>query len=180
MTDLAALFDEAWQMLEDGVRDRAAAARLPVLATAGLNGGAEARMVVLRAADRQAARLEVHTDALSGKAAELAADPRATLVVWDPGAALQLRLRVRATLLPGDPQRWEAVPGLARAAYGGTPPPGTPLGQPSDWQAAPRIERHLALLLDLEALEVLHLGVALHRRARFEASSGWQGHWIAP
>ncbi len=180
MTELSDLHARAWELLEAGLHDRDAPARLPVLATAGLGGGAEARTVVLRGADRAAARLEVHTDALSGKAAELARDPQATLLVWDAGEMLQLRARVRVTLLPGDPQRWQAIPGLARAAYGGTPPPGAGLADPRDWRAEPVISRHLALLCDLGELEVLHLGADLHRRALFAAGDGWAGRWLAP
>ncbi|WP_172329379.1 pyridoxamine 5'-phosphate oxidase family protein [Mangrovicoccus sp. HB161399] len=180
MTELAELWGRAWDMLEAGLSQRDAPARLPVLATAGLGGGAEARMVVLRGADRAARRLEVHTDAASGKAAELARDPAATLLVWDPDAMLQLRLRVQVTLLPGDPRRWEAVPELSRAAYGGQPPPGVPLEHPGDWTAAPVISRHLALVCDLRVLEVLHLGRDLHRRARFSAGDSWLGGWVAP
>ncbi|WP_145963003.1 hypothetical protein [Mangrovicoccus ximenensis] len=72
------------------------------------------------------------------------------------------------------------VPGLARAAYGGTPPPGTALADPGEWRAAPVISRHLALLCDLSELEVLHLGADLHRRAVFAARDGWAGRWLAP
>ncbi|MBE3638457.1 PNPOx family protein [Mangrovicoccus algicola] len=180
MTDLARLWDTAWGLLEAALSDRAAPARLPVLATAGLEGGASARVVVLRGADRAARRLEIHADAASLKAAELARDPAATLLVWDPARQMQLRLQVRVGLLAGDPGRWQAVPELARAAYGGTPPPGTPLADPADWHADPVITRHLALICDLQALEILHLEAQPHRRALFRAETGWQGGWIAP
>ena len=49
---LAATLDRAWAMLAAGVADRTAPARHPVLATVGRGGGAEARVVVLRGADR--------------------------------------------------------------------------------------------------------------------------------
>ena len=53
--------NDVWQRLGRGVADRKAPARHPVLATVGKNGG-EARMVVLRGADRATGCLEVHTD----------------------------------------------------------------------------------------------------------------------
>ncbi|MEL7117744.1 MAG: pyridoxamine 5'-phosphate oxidase family protein, partial [Pseudomonadota bacterium] len=80
---LADRLSDAWQRLLLGVTDRDAPARHLMVATVGRSGGAEARMVVLRAVDPTAARLAFHTDAASGKIAELALDPRISLIVWD-------------------------------------------------------------------------------------------------
>lgn len=83
---------EIWQHL--AVRN--GAWRQPVLASAIPGGGADARVVVLRAADPGARELVFYTDARSAKVAQLDADPDACLVVYDDERRLQVRLYGRA------------------------------------------------------------------------------------
>lgn len=178
--DLGATWNMAWDQWDRGATDRDAAARHPVLATAGLAGGAEARTVVLRDVDRGARRLTVFTDAASGKVAELAADPKATLLVWDAANGLQMRARLTMRLAGPDLDRWSRMHGGARAVYGGDPAPGTRIGQPEDWQGMPDPARFMVLEGTLEVLETLHVGDRQQRRARFAAEDGWRGGWLAP
>ena len=91
--DLSAFLDLGWQRLSRGVADRKAAARHPVFATVSPDGMPEARTIVLRAADRETATLEVHTDGGSGKIRSLQAHPVAQLHVWDE----RVKLLIRAT-----------------------------------------------------------------------------------
>jgi hypothetical protein len=135
---------------------------------------------VLRSADRGAASLGLHTDGASGKVAELAADPRATLHVWDPRGRLQLRLRCVVSVRPGTDAEWGRVPDPSRRAYGGTPPPGRPIPAPDAYD--PRIERDRFTVLDarIEEIDILHLGEERHLRALFRRHDGWRGGWLAP
>ena len=179
--DLDTALDEVWRRLERGVADRKAAARHPVLATQGLGGFAEARTVVLRAADRGAARLTLHTDAASGKMAEIRAQPGATLLVWEEKARLQIRLRVTVSIAPEAEAEaaWARVPDPSRRVYRSLPPPGEPIPDPEG--AAEGEESRFTLLhCRIAEIETLHLGEARHRRALFRASDGWQGQWLAP
>lgn len=180
LTSLAGLWDAAWAMLERGATDRTAPARFLGLASVGQDGGAEARLVVLRDLSRAARTLTMYTDSASAKVAELRADPRATLLAWDPAQALQVRLRVNVNARPGASSDWNALPDPMRAAYGGTPPPGTPIAAPEDWQARPDPARFTILTADLRQMEILHLGVDQHRRANFIPEDDWSGRWIAP
>jgi hypothetical protein len=95
---------------------------------------------------------------------------------------LQLRLRATAAILTGEAVAdiWRAVPEEARTNYGGAPPPGTPLDDPSEHE--PRIEpaRFAVVRCTLGEIETLHLGSDRHRRARFRADEDWQGVWLAP
>jgi pyridoxine/pyridoxamine 5'-phosphate oxidase len=174
------LLEAAWQRLGRGVADRRAAARHPVLATQGRDGGGEARVVVLRAARRAEGRLEVHTDAASTKVAELAAEPRATLLVWDARAQLQLRLRARVTAEPGPAAAWARMPQSARLAYGGSPPPGAEIPAPEAYAPAAEPDRFTCLACHLTEIEVLELGRDRHRRAVFRRDADWAGRWLAP
>ena len=178
MTDLAATLATAWATLDAGVGDRAAPARHVVLATTGTDGP-EARLLVLRATDRSAGTLTLWTDAATAKAADLARDPRAALLVWDPDARLQIRLRARIALRPGTPAEWNALPPAARALYGGTPLPGHPLAAPAAHRPEPDPARFAILTATVNEIETLRLADP-HERARFTRSDGFAGAWLAP
>ncbi|MBC8165349.1 MAG: pyridoxamine 5'-phosphate oxidase family protein [Bryobacteraceae bacterium] len=109
--DLTQLFDEVWTRVTRGVHDRHAPARHPTLATVTPDGRPQARTVVLRAADKVAGTVHVHTDLQSGKVRDLRATPFAALHVWDASAHLQLRLEAQVTILTGPDVAaiWERV-----------------------------------------------------------------------
>ena len=173
---LTGLFETIWQHLSRGSADRHHPARHPTLATIGPDGP-ELRSLVLRRADRSGALLELHTDAASPKAAQIAADPRVALHVWLPKPRLQIRARALATLAPGDPALFANLPPEAQANYGG-PAPGSPLsGDFASTTGDPaRFTRILCQLTEIDAL----LLTDPHRRARYRADADWQGAWIAP
>lgn len=172
---LEATLDAVWTQIARGVTDRTAPARQLVLATVG-ERGAEARMVVLRGADRAARTLEIHTDAASAKVAELKANPKATLLIWDQLTDLQIRIRVNVTVKIGEPYSWARVPTAARDVYGGAPTPGQPIDDPTDFSPSPDVTRFAVLTCQIREIETLELA-SPHRRARFrDATQGW----IAP
>lgn len=173
---LAATLATAWATLAAGPSDRAAPARHIVLATTGAEGP-EARLLVLRGADRAAATLTLHTDTATAKVRELGADPRAALLVWDPVARFQIRLRARIALRPGTPEEWAAV--REPAVYGGAPTPGTPIPEPSAHAATPDPARFTVLTATIHEIETLRLGQP-HERARFTRADGFAGRWLAP
>ncbi|MCR9085903.1 MAG: pyridoxamine 5'-phosphate oxidase family protein [Rhodobacteraceae bacterium] len=174
------LLAKAWTLLARGVTDRLAAARHPVLATVSPEGWADARTVVLRGAVAESALLTVHTDSASDKVAALRANPRCALLVWDAKAQLQIRIRARARITPGDAKTWAELPDGARQVYGGTPPSGTSLSVPENHVPGPDLARFAVLDCQAEEIDLLHLGRDRHRRARYARVDGWHGQWIAP
>lgn len=180
--DLDEMHDAVWRMLERGVADRRSPARHPVLATAGLEGGAEARVVVLRAASREDAVLEVHTDSGSAKIGELARDPGATLLVWDQKAHLQIRVKARMEILKGAgaAQVWARVPEASRGVYGVVPPPGREIPLPDAFEPGSDPDRFAVLTARAEAIDVVYLGDTGHRRALYRGADNWHGVWLAP
>lgn len=180
-TTLAALHDAVWARLVRGVHDRHAPARHPTLATVSPEAAPQVRTVVLRAADPANARLHVHTDLRSAKIADLRARPLAALHVWDKGAHLQMRLSARATILTGEAvaDLWARLPEPARLPYGGTPPPGHALPDALAYDKTPDPAVFAVLQLDVDAMDILHLGPS-HRRALYARADGWEGHWSAP
>jgi len=178
---LDTLLTEVWQRLTRAIHDRRAAARHPTLATVSADGWPEARTVVLRAADRAGAFLQVYTDLRSAKVADLRANPRAALHIWDKSAHLQARLRTEVTILSGAETAalWERLSAPARLAYANTPGPGLPIQDALGYRQNPDPAHFAVLKLAVQEMDVLHLGPE-HRRALYRSAAGWAGQWVAP
>ncbi len=178
----AGMLDEVWRQLTRGVADAKAPARHPVLATVSSDGLPEARTVVLRAAERSAARIEIHTDLNSAKIGALRHQPMAALHVWAPRARLQIRAGVSVTIRSGDAvaDMWARLPDGARGNYGVTPAPGTPIADETGFSREADPAAFAVLDGALQWIEALHLGRTLHRRVLFQAEAGWTGQWLAP
>jgi len=178
---LEGLFAQVWQRLVRGVADRRAPARHPTFATVSPNGWPEARTVVLRAADKAAAMLDIHTDLHSAKVASLSANTRAALHIWEASAHLQIRLAVSVTILSGDAvaAMWAKVPDPSRQSYGTRPPPGTPIADALAYDKPADPASFAVLRCAVLAMDVVHLGPQ-HRRAAFGRADGWAGQWLAP
>jgi len=173
MSDPAQLLDMTWTALIRGKADRRHPARHPTLASIGPNGP-EMRTLVLRGADRDTATLELHTDALSPKVAQIAADARVALHVWVPNQRLQIRARATAEILPGDPALFASLPDFAKANYAGPIPGATPDSDTPDTAAEARFTRIRCTLTEIDVL----LLSEPHQRALFKGPD-WEGQWIA-
>ena len=180
-SDLPQLYAEVWARLTRGVHDRHAPARHPTLATVTPDGRPQARTVVLRAADKTAGSLDIHTDLRSAKVGDLRITPLAAVHVWDASAHLQLRLEADVTLLTGPEVAaiWANVPAASRVSYGGTPAPGQRIAQALDYKKVADPGSFVVLRLTVATIEALHLGPN-HRRAQFDRSDKWAGTWLAP
>jgi pyridoxamine 5'-phosphate oxidase len=186
--DLDATLDEIWGMLARGVADRKSPARTPTLASIGRAGGPALRTVVLRGCDPRNRCLLMYTDARTEKAAELAADPRAALHVYDSRWQRQIRLGGDVRLHRADDvavRAWARMPAPARANYRMMPSPGTPVAAPSE--AAPnaadeQAENNFSVLaMSVAKIDWVYLAADRHRRAAFEwDGERWRGTWLAP
>lgn len=179
--DLGDLYSQVWTRLGRGVQDKHASARHPTLATIGTNGLPQARTVVLRAADKSSATLDIHTDLHSAKVTELRANPGAALHVWDTSPHLQMRIEADVAILSGADVAdiWKRVPGPARLAYGSTPSPGQPIEDALAYEKSPDPAAFAVLRLKVIAIDALHLGPD-HRRARYMRRDNWAGQWLTP
>ena len=178
---LQGMLDALWTRLDGAVRDKGGAARYLTLATRGLMDGAEARMVVLRQADRAGGTLTLHTHALSHKIAELAADPMATLLMWDPEVSFQARLKVKADASPGSDADWARVPEIGRRLNYGSLPPAMPIAAPDATnEASPDRAAFTRILAQIEQVDALQIAPESVRRARYSRDLDFEGRWIAP
>ncbi len=192
---LSALIDDARARLIRAAQDRNAAMHAPVVVT----GDGDARIMVLRAADADFAALRFHTDRRSPKMAVIGADPRLTILAYDPQDRVQLRLTAQAHIEHHGPvadAAWADATPLSRRVYLVTAAPGGPLALPGS--ALPEDLRHRrptpaeteagrshfsVILARITVIDWLRLGSGGGLRARFvrdHAGNGWQGAWIAP
>jgi len=180
-TTLPGLHARAWDILTRGPADRHSPARHIALATTAPDGTPELRTVVLRAADRTTATLDIHTDLRSAKITALRHTPTAQTLAWDPRAHLQIRATGTATILTGPEAAalWARVPEASRPAYGATPPPSTPIPEALAYTHTDGASAFAVIRLTLPTLDLLNLGDS-HRRARFDRADDWRGQWLSP
>lgn len=178
LESLAAIEAALWRELAAAPRDKAHPWRTPVLATTDGELG-DARTVVIRSVDTEARTVLLYTDARSPKAAQIAAHPLGTLVLWSPALSWQLRLRVRLELQTDGlaaSSHWAQLK-LAPGAqdYLSALPPGSAL----DHAIGARGERaHFALLeAAVQSVDWLELHADGHRRAGFGADGA---RWLQP
>jgi pyridoxamine 5'-phosphate oxidase len=178
---LPTLLDQVWARFSRGVHDRHAAARHIALASVSPDGAPQVRTLVLRAADRPTASLRVFTDAQSAKMDDLRTNPQAAVLVWDGAAHLQIRAKARVQILTGDATApfWAKLSDGARLSYGGTPATGAAIPEALSYHKSRDPAAFTILHLDLQELDILHLGPR-HRRARFTRAGEWAGSWCVP
>jgi pyridoxine/pyridoxamine 5'-phosphate oxidase len=169
----------------------------PVLASVDARNperpAADARIVVLRAADPRSGELEFHGDARTHKLAQLRAAPDACLVFHDRRRELQLRAWGEARVHVGDARArraWDALAASSRRAYLAPRTPGEPIDAPDPnlpeafvarlpdaTESEPGFARFAAVAVRVHRLEWLALDRAGHRRLRFERDDA--GEWSA-
>lgn len=187
--------DNAWRLLESGADDRRSPVHTPVVASVDEDGGPDARVMVLRAADRASAMLRFHTDARAPKCTALQGR-QVRVLAYHPAQALQLRLAGTARVVTAGAEIeaiWAAATAFARRAYLVEAAPGSRLvvagsGLPAQVEGRKPDEAELAvaranfavIIVDVTALDWLHLAQDGHRRAQFAASDGWAGAWVVP
>ncbi|MCU0927314.1 MAG: pyridoxamine 5'-phosphate oxidase family protein [Hydrogenophaga sp.] len=178
-TTEAELVQRIWAELLRATVDRHHEWRTPVLATTSAPGVPQARTVVLRGVDAQAAQLVVYTDRRSPKVAELQASPAAAMVFWSQRLKWQLRASVRAEVHTQGAlvdAAWARVGQSAAAGdYLAPQAPGSPLEAAT---ATGSEQHHLAVITaQVEELDWLALSREGHQRARVLGS---EVQWLVP
>jgi pyridoxamine 5'-phosphate oxidase len=190
---LDAILDEVWTHWTRAAANRKSPFHTPCIATVDPDGTPQARIMVLRAADRARGTLRFHTDLRSAKSTQAGA---ASVLGYDAEARVQVRLTGTAQLEsgPSADAAWLLSSLSSRRCYLAEPGPGTEIehaasGLPANFETRvpSAIESeagrpHFAILLfTVRRIDWLHLAATGHRRARFESIDGdWQGQWLIP
>jgi pyridoxine/pyridoxamine 5'-phosphate oxidase len=185
-----------WRLLVRGGADRRSPLHTPVVTSIDPAGLPDARVMVLRKAFPDDARLRFHTDARSPKCAQLDGRPVCVLGYHAP-ENIQLRINGHASIERDTPETdaaWAASTLFARRCYLAEQAPGTILQgpasglpaevegqQPTAEQIAPARPNFALLHVHVQSIDWLHLANTGHRRCRFtRAGDGWMGEWVAP
>lgn len=186
----------AVSLLAAAASDPAHPARKLVLASIS-DGHPRARTLILRAFDGDTRTIRLHTDARSGKCAELDANPGVAVHFYDPDADIQVLLKGVATVHRSDryaDAAWAGSTPASRRAYMAVGEPGSPSPEPVSGLPAevegrvpeahevePSRHNFAAIEIRFDELEWLALSPAGNRRARFR----WSGDerketWLVP
>lgn len=194
MTDA---LDTCWRLLVRGAGDRRSPVHTPVVATTGPDGRPDARIMVLRGADRASANLRFHTDMRSPKCRGIDGAP-ACINAYHPGEAVQLRIsgvcrldhdgaRADAAWTASTPfglrtYLTEAAPGTALPAPASGLPANIEGRAPTPDELVPARANFAVLLVTITRIDWLHLAQAGHRRLQLccDDSRNWQGQWLVP
>lgn len=196
--DLEALRGEIAEHLADAVTQSGSGWRTPILATTGLNGGPQARTVVLRSLYHGQRQLTIYTDHRSTKVQEIQSDNRVAMTFWDPSSGQQLRITGHASLIMSGPEvdsAWENLSTASRLPYLAASTPGKPRANAGAGWSDDLIEQHLThadtemgravftlLTVSWTTWDWLWLGRNGHRRAlwRWGPAGDRQGDWVVP
>lgn len=185
---LGDILPKIWEWLAHGVKEQLPGVGVPVLATVGVNGHANARTVVVRRVDPTTRALFVNTDTRSQKREEIARDPHGTFVFYDSARGVQLRIDTRLRVHHDNAltrSAWDALSAEGKLNYVTTQAPGRPTSEPR-LATVDTLVAAYAHFCVIEAtatrLDWLQLSTHPHRRAAFSWSA--QGRldatWLYP
>ncbi len=195
--DFDAVLTDIWTRWTRGQADRRSDFHIPVVTSIAADGAPDARVMVLRKADRGSSSLRFHTDIRSVKVAQVSANPTVSVIGYDGAAKIQVRARGRVvvdTIGAHVDAAWAATSPSGRRSYMTTLPPGSVSTVPTSGlpeaiaSAVPSLadtkcaRDHFGLLIvTLDRLEWLHLAHDGHRRVSFTRSGDkWSGQWLIP
>lgn len=194
--DLDLSFNKAWGIIEPGASKRTSPAHTPVVATLGLDGSPQLRVMVLRNADREMRLLRFHTDIRSEKTNQ---SGPASVLMYDAEEKVQLRLGGHASIQSNGEDvdtAWKESTTFARRCYMALAAPGSVSAaptsglptwiegrQPDESQLTESRANFALLWLSVTTIEWLYLANAGHRRAKWiweDAAEAWSGRWLVP
>lgn len=197
--DLNLSFEKAWDVIENGLKDRHSPAHAPVVGTVDEDGAPQMRIMILRDVCRDTRTLRFNTDARSQKITQMRVNGATSILIYDVAAKVQLRLSGAAQVVKdGDvaDTAWSQSTPFARRCYMAEASPGSEVSTPSsglpDWiegkqpseaQLVDARPNFATLLFQAEQLEWLYLANAGHRRARWtwgDVQGLWNGRWLIP
>ncbi len=188
------LADESWTRLREAADSPLHPMRLLNLATIAGDGTPDARLMVLRGANRGRGRIWFYTDRRSEKVGHLRERPAVCAVAYDPEDRVQLRIRGTALIHESSPlaeEHWTHTSTVIRWLFASPDAPGLPLRQPD-----PRLmsmkqamnagieetarDNFAVVETDVKSIEWLQVTDDQQRRAIMHAATAWAVQPLAP
>ncbi|MEM7228800.1 MAG: pyridoxamine 5'-phosphate oxidase family protein [Planctomycetota bacterium] len=198
-TSFEAILDDIWMRLECGSTDRRHAFHLPTIASVTPEGIPDARIVVLRGADRASRTIRCHTDLRAPKVAQLRANPHAAWTWYDPSERVQVRAMSTVDVHQGDADpiasdAWAKTALWSRRCYLAPNAPTEPCDTrsknlPVDVESRPPTEQETMRGVDnftvlratVTSFDWLHLAHDGNHRVRFVLrDGGFDATWLQP
>jgi pyridoxamine 5'-phosphate oxidase len=188
-TGLPEVLQQCWTLLTRGKADRRHGFHHPVVSSVTAEGKPRSRVVILRGVDVPAQTLRFHTDVRSAKWQELAERPAISMLFYDAGARVQLRVDGAATMHDHDDiaeAAWGFSQRMSRVCYGSMPGPGMAIKELQDY-ALPASDEAIsagrvnfgAVVVKVEQIEWLFLKSLQNQRAHFNVLRGTSS-WLVP
>ena len=192
--NLEEIQNKYWAMLNDAVTNRSSPFRIPVFICADQNE-IDGRIVVLRKSDRDNNLLQFHTDFRSSKINILKKNSNASLVFYDKGEKIQLRVKVGCIINNKNSiteKSWKKTQHISRRCYLTDDPPGTTSLDPTSGmiskledfdytmeQSEEGYKNFTVIQCKIKSVEWLYLAAKGHRRAKFDIEKK-QVSWMVP
>ncbi len=195
--NLEAVLTDIWRRLVRGKADRRSAFHTPIVSTVSPIGVPEQRVMVLREVNQARGMMRFHTDQRTAKCASLASNTAVSVLGYDVGAKVQIRITGSGRIeTQGDvaDHAWlssapssrrcylaEAAPGALSAIPTSGLPVAVEVRVPDIAETEAGRINFAVLMIEIDQLEWLYLAHDGHRRARFvRHGDDWHGDWLIP
>ena len=194
--DLDKVYLKIWELLNLGLQNRDLPFHIPVF-ICGDQKKFDGRIVVLRGVDEKEKKIWFHSDIRSKKIKILRSNPNATLLFYDKGEKIQLRIGVDTKINYQNEvtkDSWKNTAHMSRQCYLGKNPPGSDSTTPSSGlsedvdnlkysieESEVGYKNFCVVETFIKSIEWLYLAAKGHRRAYFNLNKKQlEKKWLIP
>ena len=192
--DFKEIKKKIWSMLEDAVTNRSSQFRIPVF-VCGYQKDFDGRIIVLRKSDQSKNLLQFHSDIRSDKIHKLKNNKNASMLFYDKGEKIQVRLKVECIVNHNNEttkESWSKTGHMSRKCYLVDNGPGTESSIPTSGlkpeldnfeftieQSEEGYKNFTVIKCKIKSIEWLYLAAKGHRRAQFDFKNK-KNTWLVP
>ena len=194
--DLDKVHLKIWNLLDLGLKNRDAPFHIPVF-ICGNENSFDGRIVVLRGINDKEKKLWFHSDIRSNKIKILKKNPNATLLFYDKGEKIQLRISGKASINYQNERTkisWQKTTHMSRQCYLGEKAPGVICSEPTSGlseaidnlkysveESEIGYKNFCVVEVFINSIEWLYLAAKGHRRAYFSfKNNSLEKKWLIP
>ena len=192
--DFTEIKNKIWSMLDNAIKDRSSAFRIPVF-ICGNQDDFDGRIVVLRKSDQSNNLIQYHSDIRSNKIVKLKGNKNASMLFYDKEEKIQIRLKVECTVNHDNEitkESWLKTGHMSRKCYLVDNGPGTESPSPTSGlkpeldnfeftmeQSEAGYKNFTVIQCKIKSMEWLYLAAKGHRRAKFDLNNNKE-QWLTP
>ena len=194
--DLNKIYLKIWDLLKTGLQNRNLPFHIPVF-ICGNKDKSDGRIVVLRGVNENEKKIWFHSDIRSNKIKILKSNPEGTLLFYDKGEKIQLRVQGAIKInYQNDKTKksWEKTAHLSRQCYLGDKAPGATTDMPTSGlkeeidnlkytleESEIGYKNFCVIETYIKSIEWLYLAAKGHRRAYFDLNKKKpEKKWLIP